>query len=217
MKALILLRPLRLKCASSRLLTSISSPWCLLRSGLPTLTTRQVSCHNFTAIRCRSQRSAIARAGGHPQFAPRIMSRPEKATPVSIGLAVPTIRECLHRPRAIHQVSGNYLIYGIASQALYRTRPDTDRGIDLIIGADWTPRDKSRNNQDLTVGLRLNEPMPVPFHHTIGIAYGRSVINRSFPGSSALMSVQPAGHAFEANILLGLPHGFSPDSYPIPR
>jgi hypothetical protein len=54
------------------------------------------SCHNFTAIRCRSQRSAIARAGGHPQLAPRIMSRPEKATPVSIGLAVPTIRECLH-------------------------------------------------------------------------------------------------------------------------
>jgi len=114
-------------------------------------------------------------------------------------------------------VSGNYLIYGMASQALYRTRPDTDRGIDLTIGADWTPPDKSRNNQDLTVGLRLNEPMPVPFHHTIGIAYGRSVINRSFPGSSALMSVQPAGHAFEANILLGLPHGFSPDSYPIPR
>jgi porin len=114
-------------------------------------------------------------------------------------------------------VSGTYLIYGMASQALYRTRPDTDRGIDLTIGADWTPPDKSRNNQDLTVGLRLNEPMPVPFHHTIGIAYGRSVINRSFPGSSALMSVQPAGHAFEANILLGLPHGFSPDSYPIPR
>jgi porin len=33
-------------------------------------------------------------------------------------------------------VSGNYLIYGMASQALYRTRPDTDRGIDLTIGAD---------------------------------------------------------------------------------
>jgi len=51
---------LRLKCASSRLLTSISSTWCLLPTGLPTLTTRQVSCHNFTAIRCRSQRSAVA-------------------------------------------------------------------------------------------------------------------------------------------------------------
>lgn len=41
-------------------LPSISSPWCLLPTGLPTLTTRQVSCHNFTAIRCGSQRSAIA-------------------------------------------------------------------------------------------------------------------------------------------------------------
>jgi porin len=32
-------------------------------------------------------------------------------------------------------VSGNYLIYGSASQALHRTGPDTDRGIDLMAGA----------------------------------------------------------------------------------
>ena len=57
-------------------------------------------------------------------------------------------------------VSGNYLIYGMASQALYRKRPDTDRGIDLTAGADWTPPDRTRNNQDLTVGVRWNEPLP---------------------------------------------------------
>ena len=57
-------------------------------------------------------------------------------------------------------VSGNYLIYGMANQALYRTNPDTDRGIDVTADADWTPSDRSRNNQDLTVGMRLNEPLP---------------------------------------------------------
>jgi porin len=104
-------------------------------------------------------------------------------------------------------VSGNYLIYGMANQALYRTSPDTDRGIDLEIGADWTPPDRSRNYKDLTVGLRLNEPLPVRLHHTIGLAYVRSGINQSFPVSSPLFSAHPAEHAFEGNLLLGLPRG----------
>ena len=104
-------------------------------------------------------------------------------------------------------VSGNYLIYGSASQALYRTHPDTDRGIDLTASADWTPPDRTRNNQDLTVGLRLNEPLPVPLHNTVGIGYARSGINQSFPVSSPLMSANAAEHAFEANFLLELPRG----------
>jgi porin len=55
--------------------------------------------------------------------------------------------------------------------------------------------------------LRLNEPLPISLHNTIGVAYVRSGINQSFPVSSALLSANPAGHAFEANILLELPRG----------
>jgi porin len=103
-------------------------------------------------------------------------------------------------------ISGNYLIYGSASQALYRTGPDTDRGIDLTAGADWTPPNRTRNNQDLTIGLRLNEPLPISLHNTIGVAYVRSGINQSFPVSSPLLAANPAEHAFEVNLLLELPH-----------
>jgi porin len=104
-------------------------------------------------------------------------------------------------------VSGNYLIYGTASQALYRTDPDTDRGIDLTARADWTPPDRTRNNQDLTIDLPLNEPLPVSVHNTIGVAYVRSSINLFFLVPSPLVSVHAAAHAFEANILLELPRG----------
>jgi hypothetical protein len=93
----------------------------------------------FTAMRCRSQRSAIARAGWHPPFAARIMSRPEKATPVSIGFGVPTIRECLHRPRATNQFSGNYLIDGKSGALSYEARHGPWHRPD--IGADWTRPD----------------------------------------------------------------------------
>jgi carbohydrate-selective porin OprB len=87
------------------------------------------------------------------------------------------------------------------------TRPDTDRGIDLRAGADWTPPDRTRNNQDLTVGVRLNEPLPGRLHNTLGIAYVRSGINQAFPVSSVLTSTHAAEQAFEANVLLELPRG----------
>jgi porin len=116
------------------------------------------------------QRSAIALAGGHPAVRAQdnVEARKGYAGLYRFGGAYHP--GMFASTSSNKPVSGNYLIYGMASQALYRTRPDTDRGIDPTIGADWTPPDRSRNNQDLTVGLRLNEPMPVPFHHTIGIA-----------------------------------------------
>ena len=105
-------------------------------------------------------------------------------------------------------VSGNYLIYGSANQAIYRTNRDTDRGIDVTVGASWTPADKTRNNQDLTAGLRLNEPLSVSLHNTIGFAYVRSGINQSFPVSppNPMYAGKNAEHALEANLLLELPH-----------
>jgi hypothetical protein len=77
----------------------------------------------------------------------------------------------------------------------------------LTAGADWTPPDRTQNNQDLTVGLRLNEPLPVSLHNTIGLAFVRSRINQAFPVSSPLLSVHAAEHGFEADSLLEVPRG----------
>lgn len=106
-------------------------------------------------------------------------------------------------------VSGNYLIYGNANQALYRTSNDTDHGIDLTVGADWSPRYKNRNNQDFTAGLRFNEPLPVSLHSTIGLGYVRGGINRSFPllPPNPIYETKNAENAFELNCLLQLPRG----------
>ena len=103
-------------------------------------------------------------------------------------------------------VSGNYIIYGYANHALYRTAPQTDRGIDITAGADWSPADRSRNNQDLTIGARFNEPFPTPIHNTIGVAYVRSGINRGFPIVAPTTSTHSAEHAFEVSVLFDLPH-----------
>ncbi len=53
---------------------------------------------------------------------------------------------------------GNYLVYGIASQALFRTKAGSNRGIDATVGFDWAPGDLTRENTQITAGARFNAP-----------------------------------------------------------
>ena len=103
-------------------------------------------------------------------------------------------------------VSGNYLIYGEANQAIYRTSREGSRGIDGTLNVDWSPRDRSRVNQVFTAGARFNEPLPIGFHNLIGVAYVRNGINDSFPVAPPVVSVRDAEHGFEANVLVEFPH-----------
>jgi porin len=105
-----------------------------------------------------------------------------------------------------HPVSGDYLIYGIANQAIYRRSPQMANGVDLTIGANWTPPDRTSVNQQLTAGLRVNEPLPIHTHNTFSIAYVRSGINKTFPTTSKERIVHKAEQAFEANMLVEMPH-----------
>ena len=106
-------------------------------------------------------------------------------------------------------VSGNYLIYAVANQAIYRTSRDGSKGIDATLNADWSPRDRSRNNQVFTAGVRFNEPLPMRLHNLIGLAYVRNGINQSFPVSPPVVSAHNAEHGFEANILVEFPHAIT--------
>jgi len=57
-----------------------------------------------------------------------------------------------------HRSSGNYLIYGMASQAVFRSDAGSSRGLDATFGFDYSPGDVSRENVQLTAGARLNAP-----------------------------------------------------------
>ena len=62
--------------------------------------------------------------------------------------------------------SGNYLLYWMASQALWRVEPGAGKGLDATFAYDWSPADVNRNNKELTAGLRLQraDPRPVSQH-----------------------------------------------------
>lgn len=102
-------------------------------------------------------------------------------------------------------VSGNYLLYGFASQALWRTHRNSGVGPDATAGVDWSPSDRSRLNQQTTVGIRYNELLPIRRHNTVAFGYVRSGLNIRFP-SPEPTSTQHAENALELNMLLEATH-----------
>jgi porin len=88
--------------------------------------------------------------------------------------------------------SGNYLLYWMASQALWRLDPHDGKGLDATFAYDWSPRDVNRNNTLLTAGLRFNEPLPLPIHNTMSLGYVRNNLSPQYlpPGSPAWKTEQ---------------------------
>jgi hypothetical protein len=88
-------------------------------------------------------------------------------------------------------VSGNYLlygkasqalwrVYGKASQALWRVDPKQAQGLDAVFAIDWSPSNVNRNFMQLTAGLRFNEPLPLGFHNSMSLGYVRNSLSSEF-------------------------------------
>lgn len=66
---------------------------------------------------------------------------------------------------------GNYLIYGMANQAVFRTTPGSAQGLDLLAGWDWSPPDTNRQNTQTTLGARYNGPFSARPQDTVAFAF----------------------------------------------
>lgn len=76
--------------------------------------------------------------------------------------------------------SGNYLLYWMANQALWRVDPFGGKGLDATLAYDWSPANVNKNNRLLTAGLRFNEPLPLRIHNTMSLGYVRNSQSQQF-------------------------------------
>ena len=106
-------------------------------------------------------------------------------------------------PQGIRK-SGNYLIYGMASQALFRAKPGSNRGLDATFGFDYSPADVARENVQVTAGALINAPLERRPKDKIGIGFVYSRISDPFSRFSALLGGPLLGSekAFELNYSL---------------
>jgi uncharacterized membrane protein YoaK (UPF0700 family)/carbohydrate-selective porin OprB len=95
-------------------------------------------------------------------------------------------------PTSAKPRSGNYLLYWMASQAIWRVDPQGAKGLDATFAYDWSPPDVNRNNTLLTAGLRFNEPLPLHIHNTMSLGYVRNSLSPDFlrPGMSSFKTEQ---------------------------
>lgn len=96
--------------------------------------------------------------------------------------------------------AGNFLLYWMASQALWRLKPDGAKGLDATFAYDWSPPNINRNNTLLTAGLRFNEPLPLPIHNTMSLGYVQNRLSQQFVPQGA--PVAKPEHVVEFNALL---------------
>ena len=89
--------------------------------------------------------------------------------------------------------SGNYLIYGMASQAVFRTDAGSNRGLDVTAGFDYSPGDVARENVQVTVGGRFNAPFASRQKDRVGVALVYSKISDSFSNFGTLLGGPPLG------------------------
>ena len=107
-------------------------------------------------------------------------------------------------PTSATPQSGDYLLYWMASQALWRVDPKEAKGLDATFTYDWSPADINRNNTLLTAGLRFNEPLPLHIHNTMSLGYVRNSLSPQFlpPGRPAWKTER----GVEFNTLLDVAH-----------
>ena len=96
--------------------------------------------------------------------------------------------------------SGNFLLYWMASQALWRLDPKGAKGLDGTVSYDWSPGNINRNNTMLTAGLRFNEPLPLRVHNTMSLGYVQNRLSQQFVPTGT--PSWKAEHAVEFNTLI---------------
>ena len=96
--------------------------------------------------------------------------------------------------------SGNYLLYWMASQALWRVDRQGAKGLDGTIAYDWSPSNINRNNTLFTAGLRFEEPLPLPIHNTMSLGYVQNRLSQQFVPQRG--SPFKPEHGVEFNMLL---------------
>jgi len=79
-----------------------------------------------------------------------------------------------------NQRNGNYLIYGMANQAIFRSEAGSNRGLDVTLAFDWSPGDISREHRQITAGVRYNGAIPRRPRDTIAFGFVHTKIGDPF-------------------------------------
>lgn len=106
---------------------------------------------------------------------------------------------------------GNYLLYFMANQAIYRSDIGTSRGIDLAFAIDWSPPDVNQQYEQLTAGIRIHAPVSSRAEDILSVGIIHSGESSNFKHAELIHSLprRSSEQAFEVNYRYQLSKGFA--------
>jgi len=84
---------------------------------------------------------------------------------------------------------GNYLVYGMADQAVYRAEAGSKRGLDVHFGFDWSPDDVNQVNSEITGGFGYNGLIPHRGDDAAALGFVYNRVSDEFRRVQALQGV----------------------------
>ncbi len=99
--------------------------------------------------------------------------------------------------------SGDYVIYFMANQAIWRPTEGSTRGLDAHFGVDYLPTDRNKVNQEFTGGLIFNAPIASRQNDSVAFGFVISRISDVWQAyeQANLLPMQSSEKAFEVNYL----------------
>jgi porin len=107
--------------------------------------------------------------------------------------------------------NGNYLLYFMANQAVYRPEAGSDRGLDLNFAFDWTPGDVTSVYSQTTGGVRYHGLIPHRNRDTVAVGVVYSRISGTLNEAFANLGLLPFGSekALEVNYSMHVTRWFT--------
>ena len=107
-------------------------------------------------------------------------------------------------PVTLVKSAGNYLLYFMANQAVYRREAGSNKGLDVDFAFDWSPDEVNRVNEQITGGWRYNGPIPHREKDTVAFGLVYSKVSKRFNQDYLLHSLPTFGaeKAFELNYMV---------------
>lgn len=100
--------------------------------------------------------------------------------------------------------SGDYIVYFMANQAVWRPTADSNRGLDANFAVNYLPSDRNKVNQEFSGGVIFNAPIAKRAEDSASFGFVISRISdvfNSYQQANLLLPPQTSEKAFEFNYL----------------
>src|ERR1700759_347725 len=114
-----------------------------------------------------------------------------------VAYGPPVSSEYYTNPLFFSPYTGNYVMYLMANQAVYRQKPNSNRGLDALFGIAWSPNQPYNFvNKNILAGVVYNGPITARPKDSVAFAISYSGVSSKY--NAAYQSANPGAFPYSS-------------------